>query len=194
MYKRIIMGIAFALSINLIVDVAHATDDLNTRADSSRAVVKQFFGALKSELIAGIKAGGPVHAISVCNEQAPEIADQVSVENGWKVARTSLRTRNPINEPDNWERSVLESFETRKAAGEDPADMEHFSFAEVDGERVFRYMKAIPTAKKPCLACHGENVSPEVDAILAELYPEDTAQNYKPGDIRGAFTITQPMD
>jgi hypothetical protein len=56
-----------------------------------------------------------------------------------------------------------------------------------------RYMKAIPTAAKPCLACHGAKISPEVAAKLDDIYPEDKARGYGAGDIRGAFTIRQPM-
>jgi hypothetical protein len=173
---------------------ANAANEIDERAANSRAAVKQFFGVLKGELVAGIKAGGPAHTIGICNEQAPAIADKISTEKGWSVARTSLKFRNPTNEPDNWERSVLENFEARKTAGENPAKMEHFEIVEMSGKKVFRYMKAIPTAEKPCLACHGEKISPEVEVKLSELYPDDTARGYKPGDIRGAFTITQPME
>ncbi|MBL6933600.1 MAG: DUF3365 domain-containing protein, partial [Rhodospirillales bacterium] len=54
-------------------------------------------------------------------------------------------------------------------------------------------MKAIPTDEKPCLACHGGNISEEVAAKLDDLYPQDKARGYNAGDIRGAFTIRQPM-
>ncbi len=54
-------------------------------------------------------------------------------------------------------------------------------------------MKAIPTAEKPCLACHGGKIQIKVTETLDKLYPQDQARGYKAGDIRGAFTITQPM-
>jgi hypothetical protein len=55
-------------------------------------------------------------------------------------------------------------------------------------------MKAIPTAEKPCLACHGKEIAPKVAARLAELYPEDAATGYSAGEIRGAFTLSRPLD
>jgi hypothetical protein len=53
-------------------------------------------------------------------------------------------------------------------------------------------MKAIPTGKV-CLKCHGEKIDPDVEASLKQNYPRDKARGFKEGDIRGAFTITQPM-
>ncbi|MGB0723566.1 MAG: Tll0287-like domain-containing protein, partial [Gammaproteobacteria bacterium] len=151
-----------------------------------------FFGDLKGALVAAIQAGGPVNALNVCNAQAPAITAAHSKPD-LQLARTSLKLRNPANAPDAWEKSVLEKFEARKAAGEDPMKMEYHEVVEMDGKQVFRYMKAIPTAAKPCLACHGEKVAPGVEEKLKQLYPADQARGYKAGDIRGAFTIKQPM-
>jgi hypothetical protein len=148
---------------------------------------------LKQELQGGMQDGGPVNAISVCNLSAPGIANTYSVRKGWDVGRTSLKLRNPANAPDAWERSVLESFEERKGAGEDPAKMEHYEVVHQDGVKELRYMKAIPTARL-CLACHGENVDSITRTRLEKLYPDDQAVGYKAGDIRGAFSITQPLD
>jgi hypothetical protein len=53
-------------------------------------------------------------------------------------------------------------------------------------------MQAIPTGAL-CLQCHGENISPEVQAELARLYPEDKATGYSAGDIRGAFVVTRDL-
>jgi hypothetical protein len=50
-----------------------------------------------------------------------------------------------------------------------------------------------PDAKMPCLKCHGENLDPKVAAKLDALYPHDQARGYKAGDVRGAFTVRQPM-
>ncbi|RTZ58932.1 MAG: hypothetical protein DSZ33_05205 [Gammaproteobacteria bacterium] len=179
-------------AILLAAGMAQASEDLTPRIDASRAAVKSFMTQLKGELQAGMKAGGPVNAIDVCHTKAPEITSSVSKEKGWEIGRTSLKTRNPANKPDQWELAVLKKFEQRKAAGEDPKKMEYSEVVETDGKQTFRYMKAIPTGAI-CLTCHGEKVAPEVEAKLKELYPEDQALGYKEGDIRGAFTIKQPI-
>ena len=171
---------------------AMAMESAEERAAASRQIVKAFAGALKGELQQAIEAGGPPNAIEVCKRIAPDIAETKSVQQGWDVGRTSLKLRNPDNVPDEWEREVLIGFEARKAEGQDATKLEHYAFVEQDGARVFRYMKAIPTADV-CLACHGGALAPEVTAALAERYPEDRATGFKQGDIRGAFTITQPV-
>jgi hypothetical protein len=108
------------------------------------------------------------------------------------VARTSLKYRNPDNAPDAWERMVLEQFEERKANGEDPKQMAYADVVKEDGTKQFRFMKAIPTGPV-CLACHGETIDAAVEARIQQLYPGDRARGYNAGDIRGAFTIIQPM-
>ena len=171
-------------------------DELKKRAAESKAVVKQFMGELKGELGKAMKAGGPTKAIEVCNTVAPSIAKAQSEKHGWEVGRTSLKLRNPNNAPDEWETMVLKKFEERAAAGESPAEMAHFEVVEQNGAKAFRFMKAIgmpPLDKAPCLKCHGENIDPAITAKLDALYPDDQARGYKPGMIRGAFTITQPM-
>lgn len=185
-----------ALLCTLPLSVSFAGDDAKKYAAESKAVVKEFFGKLKGELGKGMKAGGPVNAITVCNKKASAIAVDLSAKHGMKVARTSLKTRNSANKPDAWERKVLEQFEERRAKGEAPAKMAFYEIVEENGKKDFRFMKAIgmpPLSKMPCLKCHGENIDPKVVATLDELYPNDMARGYKAGQIRGAFTITKSL-
>ncbi|MEW6646442.1 MAG: DUF3365 domain-containing protein [Pseudomonadota bacterium] len=166
------------------------------RVENSKAVVKEFFGKLKGELEAAMKQGGPINAIAVCNRVAPGIARELSDKHGMDVARTSLKTRNADNAPDAWETAVLKKFEERKAAGENPDSIAFGEVVETDGKKEFRFMKAIimpPEDKMPCLKCHGSNIDPAVAAKLDALYPKDMARGYKAGDVRGAFTLRQPM-
>jgi len=175
----------------LCVANVHADEYAEQVADS-RAVVKEFMQQLKGELQKGMQEGGPVNAIGACKDKAPAIAAALGERHGLDVGRTSLRVRNPQNAPDVWEKAVLEDFEERKLAGEDPATMEYYAAAEQMDKTVFRYMKAIPTAEL-CVACHGAEIPPDVAAKLAELYPQDKARGFQPGDIRGAFTITRSL-
>lgn len=186
MRKLIVMGIALCLPL------LAGADETQQRTADSRAVIKAFFGELKGELEGAMKSGGPVNAIAVCNQKAPGIAKQHSAAKGWGVGRTSLKIRNPANTPDAWEIHVLKRFEERKAAGEKPDQLEHAEIVTEGGKREFRYMKAIPTAEV-CTKCHGATVPAEVEAKLQALYPTDQARGYQPGDLRGAFTIRQPM-
>lgn len=181
----------FLLGVMAAAVPGFAADDAE-RVAASRAAVKDFMGTLQGELQAAMKAGGPTNAIEVCNKKAPAIAQEVSKAKGFHIARTSLKTRNPDNAPDAWERKVLEDFEARKRAGEDPTKLEHHEVVTADGKQTFRYMKAIPTGEL-CLNCHGEKLDPKVSETLKRLYPKDQATGFKVGDLRGAFTISQPL-
>ncbi|MCW8909429.1 MAG: DUF3365 domain-containing protein [Gammaproteobacteria bacterium] len=175
----------------LYIPLVSANDALSQRTQKSKMVVKQFMGQLKGELQNAMKSGGPSNAIDVCNKTAPLIAKNLSDKYGWKVARTSLKTRNAANEPDVWEAKVLNMFEERKSKGEDVKSMAYSEAIEVKGRKYFRFMKAIPTGEV-CLKCHGNNVAPELTAKIKEIYPDDQATGFELGDIRGAFTIIQP--
>ncbi|MGC1955818.1 MAG: DUF3365 domain-containing protein [Gammaproteobacteria bacterium] len=182
-------------AVLLTAVVYHATAlaaEAPPQVAESRAAAAEFMQTLKGELMQGLQAGGPVNAIGVCKLRAPAIAAEVGERKGWQVGRTSLKLRNPVNAPDDWERAGLESFEQRKQAGEDPATLEYYAVVEQEGKPMFRYMKAIPTVEL-CVTCHGETIDPAVAAKLAELYPGDQARGYQAGDIRGAFTFIEPL-
>ena len=162
------------------------------RAAESRQLTKSFAGKLKGELVGAMKAGGPESAIGVCQAAAPSIAEEKSDEKGWAVGRTALKLRNPANAPDEWEQAVLLEFQEKVEQGADIAKLERYETTTKDGKPVFRYMKAIPT-QQPCLTCHGSNVSESVQKAIAELYPQDEATGFSQGELRGAFTIVQPL-
>src|SRR5574339_484035 len=141
-------------------------------AQADKADIAEFFGNLKGQLEAGMKEGGPVNAIKVCNSVAPALAQEASTKHNMSVARTSLKPRNPKNAPDAWENKVLNSFEEIKAKGEAADTIAFSEVFESNGKKEFRFMKAIPTGEV-CLKCHGENIDPAVKAKLDELYPSD---------------------
>jgi len=165
---------------------------VSEESSRAKAAIGTFASALQAELKNAMQQGGPVNAIAVCNTTAMPITAKVSSEQGLMLSRVSLKNRNPANAPNDWQREILESFENRKAAGEELATMAWSEVAEVDGKQQFRFMKAIPTGAL-CLQCHGSNMSPEVSARLTELYPGDKATGYAEGDIRGAFVVTRNL-
>jgi hypothetical protein len=180
-----------SLALDFSGDQAYGVDT-EAEISAAKTSIKQFAVALQTELKAAMQAGGPVAAIGVCNQKAIPITEQVSTEQGIKLTRVSLKNRNPDNAPNEWQTSVLESFEVRKTAGSDVGSIAWSETVTVDGKQEFRFMKAIPTAAV-CLACHGTNLAPEVSRTLAELYPQDRATGFSEGDIRGAFVATRNL-
>ena len=182
----------YACIFALCLGSAATAGEIDKRGQESRIVVSDFLLMLKLELKAAMREGGPGNAVRVCNTKAPQIAAEFSQKYGWRIGRTSLKLRNPNDAPDAWEMKVLQEFEKRKAAGEDIRTLEYAEIVRTDGKKQFRYMKAIPT-EKVCLTCHGTEIEPEEAAALKKFYPHDQATGFMEGDIRGAFTVTQPM-
>lgn len=191
--KPMIAGSALALAAAVGALSVNAVATTQDDAEQAQAIIKEFATTLQGELKAALKAGGPVNAVSVCQDKAPAIAADLSEQSGWEVGRTSLKTRNTaLNTPDEWETNVLEQFEARKANGESPKGMSYASVVDTEDGEVYRYMQAIPT-QEVCLACHGKDITPDLAAALDKAYPEDQARGYSLGDIRGAFTLSKPL-
>ena len=172
---------------------AASADDAKLLEDArsvASAIPPRLLGMLTEE----IAKGGMDGAIAVCREKAPQMAKEASEKSGWNVPRVSLRNRNPKAAPDAWEQAVLQDFDARAKAGEPPARLERGEVVGVGNEKFYRYMKALPT-NELCMNCHGpvERIAPAVKAGLKELYPEDKAVGYAPGDIRGAITLKRPL-
>jgi hypothetical protein len=158
---------------------------VDPRRASARTVSAEFGAELKAALERALAERGPVEAIAVCKEEAPRIAARFARQTGASVARTGVRVRNPANAPQPWQRTVLESFEKQLAAGAKPEELEHF---ELHADGSAHYLRAIVT-QPVCLVCHGETLSPDVQAAVDELYPHDQATGFRLGDLRGAFVI-----
>lgn len=191
MKKQLLASASLLLAISAPSVLA---DDMAKYQEESRKVAKEFIQQLGGELQKEMKDNGPVSAIKVCRNVAPAIASEASRKTGWRVARVSLKTRNPLlGQPDAWEQKVLSDFEKRMEK-ENPAGME---FAEIVTEpqgKFYRYMKAIPV-QDVCLKCHGmdETIPKNVKETLNSEYPHDKATGYTLGQIRGAITIKRPL-
>jgi len=177
----------------LLLSHVTAGSETDAMAADARALSKSYAGQLKQHLQQGMKRGGPIVALEVCNVQAPAIARAVGDTAGWQVGRTSLKARSEDNRPDRWELATLLDFEKQKDAGGDVTALEQFAVVDTDEGRVFRYMKAIPTGAV-CLSCHGDNIPSEVEAKIRELYPADQATGFEAGDIRGAFALSKKLE
>ena len=158
-------------------------------ADKAAAAAAELGKRLKQRLVSTMQSEGPVAAIDVCAVEAPEIASEVSAAYGLDVGRTAVRVRNPANQPDAREREVLEAWLDAIYEGTPTSDLPVHVSAGDD----FLWMKPIAVAG-PCLACHGETLSPAVAEAIASRYPDDAATGFKAGDLRGAFVVRAPGD
>lgn len=191
--KQILLGLGLIVLPLACIGEQQINAEAEVEIMRAKAAIKQFAGALQTELKTAMQAGGPVAAIGVCNTQAMPITAKVAAEHGMQLSRVSVKNRNPANVPNEWQFAVLENFDRQMAAGKDIAKLAWSDTANVDGGQEFRFMKAIPTGDL-CLKCHGSQLAPEVEQVLADLYPEDQATGYSAGDIRGAFVVTRMVE
>lgn len=136
---------------------------------------------LKQALMAGMQKS-PVHAISACKDQAPVITNALAVE-GIQIGRTSHRLRNPDNTAPEWADIALKTYlddETDRA----PRVVSLANNRE-------GYVEPI-TIKPLCLACHGDNLAPDVAAQIQAIYPEDEATGFKLDELRGVYWVEYP--
>ena len=173
-----------------------ATDqDLQRFSQHSQEKIKTLAGALKQTLVASMQAGGPTAAVATCNLQAAAITAGINLDTELQIKRTSLKYRNPANQPDAWERDILQKFSQQAASGVAVSQLVHSEKTKKDGQTAYRLMRAIPVGPA-CLTCHGSDsdIPPTVSEHIQKYYPQDQARGYALGDIRGAFSVWQTIE
>jgi hypothetical protein len=193
MLKEIVIMTALIGIMALSPSILYA-QDMDKHLQEARQIIEEFGGELRTNLQKQMGIGGPVAAISVCSKIAPSISSKLSRQSGESVRRVSLKIRNPLSIPDQWEQEVLQRFEQEHASGKAVSGMEHSEIVTQGDRRYFRYMKAVPTGDI-CLVCHGprDDLHPDIRKLLDKKYPHDKATGFKKGMIRGAFSVKRPL-
>lgn len=120
-----------------------------------------------------------------------QVANDFSLMTGHRLKQTSLKVRNPSNEPDEWERKVLKLL----SSSGNPKGVGFGEMVETYGNKIYRYMKPI-YVEVACLQCHGrkEDIRPIIWQYLERRYPYDQAFGYKEGDLRGGISIIMSLE
>ena len=189
------LAIAISLCVAVPVSLAQPGPGRNENAmQETRDIASAMLKELGLTLQAAMANGGPENAIGVCKTQAPEIAQNLSAKHQLQVARVGTRARNAVmGQPNEWQALALKQFEARLASGDKPHDIEYVQLTKSGAyDLELRYAKPI-VMQAMCTACHGstEQITPSVKAKLEQMYPNDKAVDYKPGDLRGAVVVTR---
>lgn len=145
------------------------------------------FVALSGQLKSALQEEGVAGAVQYCNLVAYPLVDSLSRVHQADIRRTSLKVRNPEDEPTAAERAVLEEYHAKKATGEPLLPK-----VEATGASAVAFYAPI-LIQETCLKCHGkigETLMEEDYAIIKKLYPEDEATGYQAGDLRGMWSVT----
>lgn len=190
-YLSCLLGLSLlAANVQATETVAPLDPLLAERIPVYNETAKQLAQAMIGELKSAVAEKGLVEGMDICRQKVKSIAKPLLEGKNFTLRRVSLKNRNENNVPDGWEAEMLAAFETRKAAGEDPAKITAAKVSDENGVKTVRYLKAIPT-QEMCLACHGEHLTPALTEKIKTLYPNDKAVGFKIGDIRGAFSFTE---
>lgn len=185
-----------AIALILVTASPLSGADEQALATEARTVAIDLTQKLGAVLKRELAASGPDGAIGVCKDTAPQLAAELSRRTGWRVARVSLRPRNPLlGSPDAWEQINLMRFDRAAANGQAVERLEHMETVLEPQGRSFRYIKALPV-QPLCLVCHGApaSIAEPVRQRLASDYPYDRATGYDVGQVRGAVTIKRLLD
>lgn len=189
--KSIVGMLAVVSVMSGSMTLANSGQREQTAAKVAQVFLQELGAAMKREM----SKGRPMEAITMCSELAPEIANRLSRENGWRVTRVGTRVRNPLlGMPDAWEQKVLGEFDARATKGEALAEISYSEVVSEPSGKYFRFMKPIAVQPK-CLLCHGptKTIPQSIKNALTKHYPFDAATGYKAGDLRGAVSIKQPL-
>ncbi len=147
---------------------------------SSEAKIANFMYDLKWELVQSMQSGGPINAIDVCSESAPEIAMK-NAATGWDISRVTDKSRNPNNLADSLELTILDRFQKMDSLP---------NSIYIWKDSTYYHFKPIIIGEV-CLNCHGskDQLTDGLAEKLFEMYPEDKALDYKVGDFRGMFVV-----
>ncbi|WP_434579917.1 Tll0287-like domain-containing protein [Sulfurimonas sp. NW15] len=143
---------------------------------------------LGSNMKRNMKAGGPMQALDFCTQKAYTLTEEVNkkLPKGVTVKRISTKYRNPANQPQGNEQEVLASLEKLQSLH---VKLPKQLIQKVD-EHTYKYYKPLVINKQVCLKCHGNIQNEALKRAIAQRYPEDKAQHYKMGDLRGAVVVT----
>ena len=188
-------ALILALSLTSATQSVHAQEPAALMSETRKTALP-ILPKVVQAMQTAVQEQGPVAAIAVCKEKAPQLLLEMQQQTGWTIHRVSLKTRNATTgTPDAWEARQLAEFNIMVANGAQPQQLEVGEIvAASDGQRSFRYMKALPVVEV-CQTCHGpaDSLSPELKAALAKDYPHDQATGYVAGEIRGALSVTRPL-
>ncbi|MBD3795207.1 MAG: DUF3365 domain-containing protein [Epsilonproteobacteria bacterium] len=141
--------------------------------------IKDFISGVKGHLESVMKSDpSGVNGMNMCSVDAMRLTSEYNkmiADSNVTIRRSALKYRNEANKPDVTDEVVMNKF------------VESKNFEKplvVEMRDSYRVYKALPTMK-PCLACHGENIKPEVQALITKSYPKDLASGFKEGDFRG---------
>lgn len=158
----------------------------DTYIEQGQKIAMATFTTLSSNLQKAMNEGGVLNAVEYCNIAASPLVDSLEQVHNVKIKRTSLKVRNPNNQPTKQERQQLQNYQKEFDAGKELTPQIH---KLAPTTTFYAPIHVMPLCQK----CHGKLGGQLIQKdyeLIQSLYPSDRAINYKSGDLRGMWSIT----
>lgn len=187
-YVKILKCLTALLALALVSGcVQKKAEETNKYYDRGAEVVEETFATLSKQLQSALAEGGVKNAVEYCNFIVNPVIDSLSRKHDAEIRRVTLKTRNVLNKPRDYENIMLRAYLDNYEEGRLLKPIVENLY---DGNHV--YYSPIIIKSGLCLACHGEvgtNISQKDYEYIRSIYPTDEATGYKEGDMRGVWAI-----
>ncbi|MFC3812196.1 Tll0287-like domain-containing protein [Lacihabitans lacunae] len=153
--------------------------------DLGKNIAASTQAVLGKNLMIAMAKGGPEYALEFCNSKAIPLTDSMAIEHKTAIKRVSDKARNPLNEANKLEKSIIVSIKEQLNKGDTPKP----EIREVKGKMV-AYYPIVTNAM--CLQCHGkvnETVQQKTFEKINDFYPNDKATGYTVNQLRGLWVV-----
>ncbi len=176
---------ATLVTVLLALSVVSSASALDTRIDQVVAELESL-SAMREELAATLDdRSAPITEESfktVCAPVGKRLRTWAEKQ-GYRARQVSAKYRNPVHAPSEKEDQVLRLFL------EDRTMTKKIQTARVNGGSGTQVYVAIPVVSQ-CLHCHGaKSGRPQ---FIKDKYKDDLAFDFRPGDLRGMYSVYVP--
>lgn len=163
-------------------------DSLSMWESKGKEVVLQSQAAILQRLSQVIGQEGSEKAVQYCNLNVHSIIDSLQKTYHCSIRRTSLKLRNPANQPQN-----DDEIKTLQQFYEAHQQKQGLKPKVVQNQNITTYFHPILMVMETCLKCHGQpnkDIEPQTYKTIQKLYPSDLATDYQLNDFRGMWVIS----
>jgi len=195
MNRKIFLSTVVVTSLLLLNCSDKEMEVTEEQKEQMRTTAADFMDELKGILLNQVQTNGVVSALDVCSDTAQVLTNEFGLQRGVFIKRISVKNRNTNNFPDDYEQTILNSFQEMLRNKKIDGKTELAELVKEGEFTYLRYMKPI-LIQPECLNCHGSesNMLEEVSKIISKRYPDDKARDYNQGDLRGAVSIKKLVE
>ncbi|MCP9767121.1 DUF3365 domain-containing protein [Lacihabitans sp. LS3-19] len=173
------------VGLNCVNTKVSSNSDEQYYLDLGKNISSTTQAVLGKNLMNAMAKGGPEYALEFCNSKAYPLTDSMALVHKTSIKRVSDKARNPLNQANRLEKSIIVSVKEQLKNGESPKS----EIREVKGKMV-AYYPIVTNAM--CLQCHGkvnQTVQQKTFDKINDYYPKDQALGYDVNQLRGLWVV-----